>query len=130
MAIGIPPRSGVPHLSPASVEKRAGADSEELRVNNWLTPWDGEDQLDAGLSGCPTRGPRSIPPLPTPRRNRFASPSVTTRPTHPTGTPTSEGCVRDLGDVGGHLTDVTVAHAKYRGGSRPPPVRSSRASCQ
>jgi formiminoglutamase len=57
VALGVPPRFGVPHLSPASVEKRAGwQDSEELRVNNWLTPWDGEDPLDAGVIGLPYSG--------------------------------------------------------------------------
>ena len=57
MAIGVPPRFGVPHLSPASVEKRAGwQDSEELRVSNWLAPWDGEDPLDVGLIGLPYSG--------------------------------------------------------------------------
>ena len=57
MAIGVPPRFGVPHLSPASVVKRAGwQDSEEVRVSNWLAPWDGEEPLDAGLIGLPYSG--------------------------------------------------------------------------
>ena len=48
-----------------------------------------------------------------PRRNQSAWPSATTRPTRPIGIPTSGDCgAHDLGDVGGHLTDVTVAHAK------------------
>jgi formiminoglutamase len=47
----------VPHLAPGSVVKRAGwQDSEEVRVSNWLAPWDGEETLDAGLIGLPYSG--------------------------------------------------------------------------
>ena len=114
MAIGVPPRFGVPHLSPASVTKRAGwQDSEELRVSNWLTPWDGEDPLDAGLIGLPYSG-ASINPsgaYAAPESVRLAFRYNTTY--SPDWDTDIRGLrARDLGDVGGHLTDVTVAHAK------------------
>ncbi|MBW3633565.1 MAG: agmatinase family protein [Chloroflexi bacterium] len=114
MSLGVPPRFGVPHLSPASVVKRAGwQDSEELRVSNWLTPWDGEDPLDAGLIGLPYSG-ASINPsgaYGAPESVRLAFRYNTTY------SPDWDTDIRglragDLGDVGGHLTDVTVAHAK------------------
>jgi formiminoglutamase len=114
VAIGVPPRFGVPHLSPASVEKRAGwQDSEELRVSNWLTPWDGEDPLDAALIGLPYSG-ASINPsgaYAAPESVRLAFRYNTTY--SPDWDTDIRGLrARDLGDVGGHLTDVTVAHAK------------------
>jgi hypothetical protein len=44
----------VPHLHPPSVVKRAPwQDTPELRVNNWLTPWDYQEPIDAGLIGVP-----------------------------------------------------------------------------
>lgn len=114
MAIGVPPRFGVPHLAPASVVKRAGwQDSEEVRVSNWLAPWDGEEALDAGLIGLPYSG-ASINPSGAyggPEAVRLAFRYNTTySPDWDVDVRTLR--VRDLGDVGGHLTDVLVAHNK------------------
>jgi formiminoglutamase len=114
VAIGVPPRFGIPHLSPASVVKRAGwQDSEELRVSNWLAPWDGEDPLDAGLIGLPYSG-ASINPsgaYGAPEAVRLAFRYNTTY-SPDWDVDLRELRARDLGDVGGHLTDVTVAHAR------------------
>ena len=75
-------RFGVPHLAPASVVKRAGwQDSEELRVNNWLTPWDGEEPLDAGLIGLPYSGASINPSAAYAAPSRSVSPFATTPPT-------------------------------------------------
>ena len=114
MSIAGPARFGVPHLSPASVVKRAGwQDSEELRVSNWLTPWDGEEPLDAGLIGLPYSG-ASINPSAAygaPESVRLAFRYNTTY--SPDWDTDIRGLrARDLGDVGGHLTDVVVAHGK------------------
>jgi formiminoglutamase len=114
VATGVPPRFGIPHLSPASVVKRAGwQDSEELRVSNWLAPWDGEDPLDAGLIGLPYSG-ASINPsgaYGAPEAVRLAFRYNTTY-SPDWDVDLRELRARDLGDVGGHLTDVTVAHAR------------------
>lgn len=107
-------RFGIPHLHPASVVKRAGwQDSEELRVSNWLTPWDGEAPIDAGLIGLPYSG-ASINPSAAyggPESVRLAFRYNTTY------SPDWDTDIRalrvgDLGDVGGHLTDVAAAHGK------------------
>jgi formiminoglutamase len=109
-----PTRFGVPHLAPASVVKRAGwQDSEELRVSNWLRPWDGEEPLDAGLIGLPYSG-ASINPsgaYGAPEAVRLAFRYNTTY-SPDWDTDISSLRARDLGDVGGHLTDVIVAHGK------------------
>jgi formiminoglutamase len=109
-----PVRFGIPHLSPASVVKRAGwQDSEELRVSNWLTPWDGEEPLDAGLMGLPYSG-ASINPsgaYGAPESVRLAFRYNTTY-SPDWDVDLRDLRARDLGDVGGHLTDVAAAHAK------------------
>jgi formiminoglutamase len=109
-----PARFGIPHLAPASVVKRAGwQDSEELRVSNWLTPWDGEEPLDAGLMGLPYSG-ASINPsgaYGAPESVRLAFRYNTTY-SPDWDVDLRDLRVRDLGDVGGHLTDVAAAHAK------------------
>ncbi len=114
MSTATPSRFGVPHLSPASVVKRAGwQDSEELRVNNWLTPWDGEEPLDAGLIGLPYSG-ASINPSGAyggPEAVRMAFRYNTTYSAD-WDTDIRGLRARDLGDVGGHLTDVAIAHGK------------------
>ena len=107
-------RHGIPHLNPPSVIKRAGwQDSKEVRVSNWLTPWDGAEALDARLLGVPYSG-ASINPSAAHggpegvrlgfRYNTTYSPDF--------DTDIQRLRVRDLGDVGGHLTDVAAAHAK------------------
>lgn len=107
-------RFGIPHLSPPAVVKRAGwQDSEELRVSNWLTPWDGEEPLDAGLIGLPYSG-ASINPSAAygaPEAVRLAFRYNTTY-SPDWDVDLRELRVRDLGDVGGHLTDVEIAHGK------------------
>jgi formiminoglutamase len=110
----VPSRFGVPHLSPPTVVKRAGwQDSEELRVSNWLLPWDGEEPLDTGLIGLPYSG-ASINPSAAygaPESVRLAFRYNTTySPDWDTDIRSLRA--RDLGDVGGHLTDVGVAHGK------------------
>ena len=46
-------RSAIPFLRPASVTKRAPWQDSEVRVNNWITPWDFAEPIDAGLIGAP-----------------------------------------------------------------------------
>lgn len=107
-------RFGVPHLNPPSVVKRAAwQDSEELRVHSWLTPWDGVEPIDAGLLGAPYSGAsiNSSAAYGAPEAVRLAFRANTTYSAD-FDTDLRPLRVRDLGDVGGHLTDVLAAHAK------------------
>jgi len=104
----------IPHLNPPSVVKRAGwQDSEEIRVSNWLTRWDGAEEIDAGLIGVPYSG-ASINPSAAyggPEGIRLAFRYNTTYSAD-RDTDIQRLRVRDLGDIGGHLTDVELAHRK------------------
>jgi formiminoglutamase len=107
-------RFGVPHLNPPSVVKRAPwQDSEEIRVSNWLTGWDGEETIDAGLIGVPYSG-ASISASGAaggPEAVRLAFRFNTTY-SPDFDTDIQRLRVRDLGDVSGHLTDVGAAQGK------------------
>ena len=108
------PVSPIPHLHPPSVVRRAGwQDTPELRVSNWLTPWNFKEPLDVGLIGVPYSG-ASISPSGAaggPEAIRLAFRYfVTYSPDWETDI--RDLRVRDLGDVGGHLTDVALAHRR------------------
>lgn len=108
----VPAHQPIPHLFPPSVTKRAPwQDSEEIRVSNWLAPWDHRETIDAGLIGAPysgasisasgaAGGPEAV--RMAFRYNTTYSPDWDTDLQHLR--------VRDLGDIGGHLTDVAAAH--------------------
>ncbi len=105
-------RDQVPFLRPPSVTRRAPwQDSQEIRVSNWMTAWDFAEPIDAGLIGAPyssasisasgaAGGPEAV--RMAFRYNTTYSPDW--------GTDIQELKVRDLGDIGGHLTDVNAAH--------------------
>ncbi|MGI8476751.1 MAG: agmatinase family protein [Thermomicrobiales bacterium] len=102
----------VPHLNLPSVTKRAPwQDTEEVRVSNWLSLWDFAEPIDAGLIGAPyssasitasgaAGGPEAV-------RMAFRF-NTTYSPDWDTDIQRLR--VRDLGDIGGHLTDVAAAH--------------------
>lgn len=104
----------IQHLARPSVQRRAPwQDSQELRVSNWITPWDFEEEIDAGVIGAPysaasisasgaAGGPEAV---------RMAFRYNTTFSVD-WDTDIRGLKVRDLGDIGGHLTDVKIAHAK------------------
>jgi formiminoglutamase len=102
----------VPHLRAPSVTKRAPwQDSEERRVSNWLTTWDFKEPIAAGLIGAPYSG-ASISASgaaggPDAVRMAFRF-NTTFSPDWDTDI--QRMTVRDLGDIGGHLTDVRAAH--------------------
>ncbi|MEA2527514.1 MAG: formiminoglutamase [Thermomicrobiales bacterium] len=102
----------VPHLRPPSVTKRAPwQDSEELRISNWLTPWDFQEPIDAGLIGAPYSGASISASAASggPEAIRMAFRFNTTF-SPDWDTDIQRLRVRDLGDIGGHLTDVNAAH--------------------
>jgi formiminoglutamase len=102
----------LPHVGPASVLKRAGwQDTEELRVNNWLTAWDGQEAIDAGFLGAPYSGASisSSGASGGPEGIRLAFRYNTTYSAD-FETDIRDLRVRDLGDIAGHITDVAVAH--------------------
>ena len=104
----------ISNLSLPSVTKRAPwQDSQERRVSNWITPWDFQEPIDAGLIGAPysaasisasgaAGGPEAV---------RMTFRYNTTYSTD-WDTDIQRLRVRDLGDIGGHLTDVAAAHGK------------------
>ena len=104
----------IPHLAPPSVVRRAPwQDSEEVRVSNWMTTWDGTERIDAGLVGLPYSGASISAGSAAggPEAIRLAFRANTTYSAD--FDVDIQGLrVRDLGDVGGHLTDVRAAHAK------------------
>ena len=114
------PRAPIPHLNPPSVVKRAGwQDNEELRVSNWLTVWDGAEAIDAGLIGAPYSG-ASINPSAAyggPEAVRLAFRFHTTYSAD-FDTDLRRLRLRDLGAVGGHLTDVDAAVPTAQGNAR------------
>ncbi len=102
----------VPYLRPPSVIKRAPwEDSEERRVNNWITTWDFREPIDAGLIGAPYSG-ASISASGAaggPEAVRLAFRYNTTY-SPDWDTDIQRLRVRDLGDIAGHLTSVETAH--------------------
>ncbi|MGE3798562.1 MAG: agmatinase family protein [Thermomicrobiales bacterium] len=105
------PRS-LPWLRQASVQRRAPwQDSQEVRVSNWITPWDQIERIDAGLIGAPYSG-ASISASGAaggPEAVRMAFRYNTTY-SPDWETDIQKLVVRDLGDIAGHLTDVKAAH--------------------
>lgn len=110
----------VANLHLPSVTKRAPwQDRPETRISNWLTLWDFEEPIDAGIIGAPysaasispssaAGGPESI--RMAFRYNSTYSPDW--------DTDIRDLTVRDLGDIGGHLTDVQIAHGNIEGAVR------------
>lgn len=110
----------VANLNLPSVTKRAPwQDRPETRVSNWLSLWDFAEPLDAGLIGAPYSG-ASISPSSAaggPEAVRMAFRYFTTY-SPDWDTDISPLRVRDLGDISGHLTDVSKAHANIQNAVR------------
>lgn len=107
-------QSRIPHLAQPSVTRRAPwQDSHELRVSNWMTPWQPGEEINAALLGLPYSGASissgSASGGPEAIRLAFRS-NTTYSADFEVDIQTLR--FRDLGDVGGHLTDVQAAHRK------------------
>jgi formiminoglutamase len=111
MTVGARP---IANLFPPSVIKRAPwQDRPETRVSNWIEQWDFAEEIDAGLIGAPYSA-ASISPSGAaggPESVRMAFRYNTTY-SPDWDTDITALRVRDLGDIGGHLTDVAIAHGK------------------
>ena len=107
-----PASRAITGLYPPSVTRRAPwEDRPEHRISNWIVPWDFTESIDAGLIGAPYSA-ASISPSgaaggPEAVRTAFRF-NVTYTPDYDTDIVNLK--LRDLGDIGGHLTDVSVAH--------------------
>ena len=110
----------IANLHPPTVIRRAAwQDRPETRVSNWLKQWDFAELIDAGLIGTPysaasisasgaAGGPEAV-------RTAFRY-NTTYAPDWDTDITDLQ--VRDLGDIGGHLTDVSVAHGNIESAVR------------
>ena len=110
----------VANLHLPSVTKRAPwQDRPETRVSNWMTLWDFDEPIDAGLIGVPYSG-ASISASGAaggPEAVRMGFRYNTTY-TPDWDTEIKDLTVRDLGDISGHMTDVSIAHGNIEGAVR------------
>ncbi|MGZ9584412.1 formimidoylglutamase [Paenibacillus marinisediminis] len=94
--------------------ERAGFhDPMEMKVAQWIGPWDGKEQLTAGIIGVPL-SKSSIShsgAFSTPAAVRQAFKSFTTYSLE-YGVDLQEMAVRDLGDVQMHATDISECHRR------------------
>lgn len=98
---------------PEMVVRSTIEDPYEKRVNNWLTPWDGEESIDVGLLGIPFSkadpwGSNASSLAPNAIRQAFLI-NTTYSPDFDVDVQTLR--VRDLGDVLTHAIDVVQCHA-------------------
>jgi formiminoglutamase len=101
----------IPHLK--SPDQAAFRDRMETRVNRWITPWDGEEKLLAGVIGIPLSKPSiSVSGASTtPAAIRTAFKSFTTYSLE-YGVDLQTMPVRDLGDIEMHVTDNAQSHRR------------------
>jgi formiminoglutamase len=107
----------VPFLKP--VEQAAFRDQMETKVAHWLTPWDGVEELAAGVIGLPL-SKTSIShsgASTTPAAMRAAFKSFTTYSLE-YGVDLQTLPVRDLGDIQMHVTDLAECHRRIEEGLR------------
>ncbi|GAB4213321.1 MAG: formimidoylglutamase [Synechococcales cyanobacterium] len=107
-------KSAFKYIAPPEMVVRSTVeDPYEKRVNNWLTPWDGEEFIDAGLLGIPFSkadpwGSNASSLAPNAIRQAFLI-NTTYSPDFDVDVQTLR--VRDLGDVLTHAIDVAQSHA-------------------
>ncbi|MFD2168550.1 formimidoylglutamase [Tumebacillus lipolyticus] len=107
----------IPHLK--SPEQAAFRDHLETKVARWITAWDGEEQLTAGVIGIPLSKPSiSVSGASTtPAAIRTAFKSFTTYSLE-YGVDLQEMLVRDLGDIEMHVTDNAESHRRIEASLR------------
>jgi len=102
--------------SPEIIRKVYRQDPFELRVNNWITTWDGEENFDVALLGAPLgkasqNGTSGTAAAPNSVREAFL---INTTYSPDFDVDLASLRVRDLGDVTMHMTDVIRCHANIK----------------
>lgn len=101
----------IPFLT--SPDQAAFRDHMETKVAGWIRPWDGQEELLAGIVGVPL-SKSSIShsgASTTPAAIRAAFKSFTTYSME-YGVDLQDLAVRDLGDIQMHVTDITECHRR------------------
>lgn len=42
------------------IDRRGGADRMDWKVSQWISPWDGKEEMEAGIVGVPSLAHRSV----------------------------------------------------------------------
>lgn len=102
---------------PEFVRRLNWRDRFETRVSEWLTPWDGEETVEAGFIGIPLSktsiSVSGASMTPNAMRELFAN-ATTYNIDH--GVDLQELRARDLGDIQMHVTDLMRCHANIEQG--------------
>ncbi|MEE9199697.1 MAG: agmatinase family protein [Dehalococcoidia bacterium] len=101
---------------PANLVLKAGfEDRYERRIANWIQPWDFVEPIDAALVMVPYSGasiyPSGVHAAPNAIRRVFTY-NTTYSPDYDVDIQSLK--VRDLGDIGHHITDVALSHQWIR----------------
>lgn len=98
----------IKYLNPPEMVKRsAWQDTHEIRVNNWITPWDFKEEIDAGLVMVPFSRASILPTGSHGAPNAIRQAFIYNTTYSPDFDVDIQGLkVRDIGDVAGHVTDV------------------------
>lgn len=110
-------RTAIEHLRPPELVRTSHwEDTNEVRVANWIRPWDGEERIDVGITAVPIAR-AAIKPVSAhlgPNALRDIRPFFTTYSID-YGVDLRDLVVRDTGDVDIPLWDVVAAHERiYR----------------
>ncbi|ASS75364.1 formimidoylglutamase [Tumebacillus algifaecis] len=107
----------IPHLK--TPDQAAFRDQMETKVARWISAWDGEEQLTAGVIGIPLSKPSiSVSGASTtPAAIRTAFKSFTTYSLE-YGVDLQSLAVRDLGDIEMHVTDNAESHRRIEASLR------------
>ncbi len=101
---------------PELIRTSTREDRFEKRVSNWITPWDGKEQFDAGLLMIPfgkaaLSGASGVALAPNALRQAFVM-NTTYSPDFDVDLQSLR--VRDLGDVRMHTTDIALCHSNIK----------------
>lgn len=100
------------HIQPPEILRRSNwRDRYETKVNQWITPWDGQESIEVGLIGAPfSRASISLSgAFATPNQLRLLFSALQTYNVDE-DIDLAHVPVRDLGDIPMHVTDVLRSH--------------------
>ncbi len=99
-------------VNPPEIIRRSNwRDRFETKVNQWITPWDGEEKIEVGIVGAPfSRASITLSgAFATPNQLRLLFPALQTYNVDE-DIDLSHLAVRDLGDIPVHVTNVLQSH--------------------